>query len=138
MNKKTISKKTIQEAVAEKIVGCGSTVMETVVSKIAQIEIDKRIELITKSVAKVESLNKDLTKIERNDIVTYTDSVKSESMSKDRYEQIQKLKQTIGELEKDITDCLENNSQDSYNKLSDKMKKLDGGNKETSSDDSKK
>lgn len=123
--------KTIYEAVAEKVVGSSGLVKDTVVNKIAQIEIDKRVNLISDAVKLVESLQRDLKKIDRNDVITYSNGQKSENMSKDRFDQIEKLKQTVGELEKAITTALEENTHESYNKLSDKLKK-DGGNKKES------
>ncbi len=125
--------KTIQETVAEKIVSCGDTVKSVVVDNLVQIEVGKRVDLVTRGMNKLDSLTKDLAKIDRNDVVTYSDGIKTETMSKNRYEEIAKLKTTIGELSKDFSEALESNTQDSYNKLSDKLKKLDGGSKETNS-----
>lgn len=123
-------KKTIQEAVAEKLTNAGTVVTDTVVSKIAQIEIDKRVDIITKGLNKISSIESDIKRIDRDDIVTYQSGTQSTSMSKQRYDDIEKLKQKLGELTKDVDTALESNTQDSYNKLSDKLKKLDGGTKE--------
>ena len=46
--------KTIQEAVAEKITQSGENVANTVIEKLAEVEISKRVDAITKAVQKQE------------------------------------------------------------------------------------
>lgn len=130
--------KTIQEAVAEKITQSGENVANTVIEKLAEVEISKRVDAITKAVQKQEQLEKDLKKINKNDVVTYIEGTPTEVMSKNRFEEIKKGKEKIEKLTKAIDFALTQNSFDAYNKLAETLKKLDnaGGNKTEGSDDS--
>lgn len=130
--------KTIQEAVAEKITQSGENVANTVIEKLAEVEISKRVDAITKAIQKQEQLEKDLKKINKNDVVTYVEGTPTEVMSKNRFEEIKKGKEKIEKLTKAIDFALTQNSFDAYNKLAETLKKLDnaGGNKTEGSDDS--
>ena len=131
-------KKTIQEAVAEKITQRGENVANTVIEKLAEVEISKRVDDITKAVQKQEQLEKDLKKINKNDVVTYIEGTPAEVMSKNRFEEIKKGKEKIDKLTKAIDFALTQNSFDAYNKLAETLKKPDnvGGNKTEGSGDS--
>jgi hypothetical protein len=130
--------KTIQEAVAEKITQSGEYVSNTVIEKLAEVEISKRVDAITKAIQKQEQLEKDLKKINKNDVVTYIEGTPTEVMSKNRFEEIKKCKEKIEKLTKAIDFSLTQNSFDAYNKLAETLKKLDnaGGNKTEGPDDS--
>lgn len=126
--------KTIHEAVAIKIQGCGEAVINTVVDKLAQIEIDKRISIVTMAFNKIEDLKKELKKIDRNDNITYIDGKKVESMTSKRFDEIEKMKQTIVETESKLKIALDKNTEEAYLNLS----KLNGNSKnEDKSEDSK-
>lgn len=123
--------KTIQEAVAEKIAKSGENVQLIVVDNLANVEIQRRIGVITEAVGRFETLTKDLKKIDRNDVETYVGSEKQEAMSKQRFEDIKKLKEKLDIL-RGVTDkALETNTPDAYNKLSETLKKLSGNSKES-------
>jgi len=124
--------RTIQEAVAEKISKAGENVQAVVVDKLADVEIQRRIGVITEAVGRFETLEKEFKKINRNDIETYVDGKKAESMSKQRFEEINKTKQKLETLEKATNSALSENTPDSYNKLSETLKKLSGNSKESS------
>lgn len=130
--------KTIQEAVAEKITKSGENVANIVIKKLAEIEISKRVDIITKAIQKQELLEKDLKKINKNDVVTYIDEIATEVMSKNRFEEIKKAKEKIEKITKSIDYALTQNSFDAYNKLTETLKKLDnvGANKTEGSNDS--
>ena len=129
---------TIQEAVAEKIIKSGENIANTVIEKLAEVEILKRIDIITKAVQNQEQLEKDLKKINKNDVVTYIEGIPTEVMSKNRFEEIKKGKEKIEKLTKAIDFALTQNSFDAYNKLAETLKKTDnaGGNKTEGSDNS--
>ena len=120
----------IQEKVAEKIANCGSTVESTVVDTLAQAEINKRVDLITKSIGRLDNLVKEYNKINRDDLVTYSNGAKVSSMSEKRFQDIQKSKQMLEGFEKALNTALETNTQDAYNKLSEQLNKSNnvGGN----------
>lgn len=125
----------IKEKVAQKISMCGPTVQSTVVDKLAEIEINKRIDIIIRAVAKQESLQKELHKIDRKcDNISYDkDGVKSESMTEKRFNDIKKAKENLDNFNKVLNSCLESNKSEDYAKLNG----LIGGNKESGSTESK-
>lgn len=130
--------KTIQEAVAEKIKLSGENVANIVIEKLAEVEITKRVALITSAVHKQEELERDFKKINKNDIVTYVDSVPTEVMSKNRFEEIKRAKDKLEGLNKATDAALSENTTAAYNILSETLKKLDnaGGNQKSGSKDS--
>lgn len=129
--------KTIQESVAEKITNCSEKVINAVVEKIAELEISKRIELITKAINKQEQLEKELKKINKNDVFQFINGVQQEAMSKTRYDEINKSKERITNLKKVIDTALEANSYDAYAKVTEVLNKLNnvGGGKQESTGD---
>lgn len=129
--------KTVYTEVATKIAGCGPLVKDTVVSKVAEVEITRRTNIILTALEINDSLEKELKKVNREDIVTYEAGVEKKTMSKNRFEEINKLKDSLGELDKAVTTALNDNTDDSYQKLaslSDRLKarKQNGGDKEHS------
>ena len=109
---------TIQEVVAEKISKSGDTVKDTVVNKLVDVEVSKRVDTISKAMSKIETLDKEFKKIDgKNDQISYNSGVKVESMSEKRFQEIQKSKQSIDNLKKAFDLALETNTQESYTKL---------------------
>lgn len=130
--------KTIQEAVAEKITQGGESVANTVIEKLAELEITTRVDAITKAIQNQTQREKDLKKINKNDVITYIEGKPTEVMSKNRFEEIKKSKDKIAKLAKAIDVALTQNSFDAYKQLSETLKKLDntGENKAQGSEDS--
>ena len=134
---------TIQEKVAEKISSCGTTVTNTVVDKLAEVEINKRVDLITKGIAKQEALEKEFKKSHKADIAeTYDEGgtvVTAAQYSKGKLDTIKKDKEKLSGLVKLLELCLDKNLQDDYNKLQETLNKLNnaGNTKDSSSTDSK-
>lgn len=124
----------IHEQVAEKIANSGEEVQNTVINKLAEIEISKRVDTLTKAVTKLDGLEKDLKKIDgKNDVITYaTGGVKQESMSEKRFKEIEQAKKNVSNLENAINLALEKNDDESYKKLNGQL----GGNKEQGSTES--
>ncbi len=114
--------KTIQEAVAEKIAQKGTNVAEIVVDKLVDIEIQRRVEIITKAIKKQDDSGKEFSKLNKNDVVTYINGEPNEAMSKNRFDEIKKAKEQLDKLGKLINDALTQNTTDAYNKLSDFLK----------------
>jgi len=121
---------TIQEKVAEKLSSCGETVINTVVDSIVNLKVTERAGIVTKTINKLDSLQKDLSKIDGKPDTTYygTDGVKTEVISQKRFEEVKKLKETIEKLTKALETALETNTDDSYTKLNGQL----GGNKSES------
>lgn len=134
---------TIQEKVAEKISACGPTVNNAVVDKLAEVEISKRIDLITKGIAKQEALEKEFKKSHKADIAeTYDEGgavVVSAQYSKGKLDTIKKDKEKLSGLVKLLESCLDKNLQEDYNKLQETLNKLNnaGGSKDSSTTESK-
>lgn len=126
----------IQDAVAEKIIALtkSNPVSDIVVGKLADVEISKRVDSITKAVQKLETLEKEYKKVNRPDLITYVGDEKKEATSEARFKEIAKAKQNVENLEKAINAALEKNDTDSYNKLNGTLG--GGGNKEKSAADS--
>ena len=127
---------TIQEKVAEKLTAKAPNVADMVADKLVDVEIQKRIECMTKAINKQDYLEKDLKKIDKDDVTTYSEGKQISAMSKSRYDEIKKLKEKIGKLTGSINTALESNSKESYTKLEETLKKLDNaGNAKTESSD---
>lgn len=123
--------KTIHEAVAEKITSAAPLVKDTIVNKLADIEITRRVNIISTALDVLASLQKELKKIDREDVITYENGTEKKVMSKDRYESVGKIKGKIGELEAAATKALTDNTDEAYKKvveLNEKFKN-DGGDK---------
>lgn len=116
--------KTIQQAVAEKLTDFNPLLFNAVADKLAGFEIQKRIELLSKAIQKQEQLDKDLKKIDKNDVVTFAAGNKQEAMSKARFDEINKAKEKVQKLTKAIETCLTENNQDSYTKLTETLNKV--------------
>lgn len=115
---------TVQQVIAERISQSGTKVRETVIDKLAQVEIDKRVELVNKAIKKVEELEKELKKIDRADGANYTKTgERVEVMSESRYKDIQKAKEKLSGLTKVVDTALESNTPESYSKLGEALNK---------------
>jgi len=131
-----MTNKTIQEAVAEKITKSGEDVANVVIDKLAEVEVSKRVDLVLKSVQKLEQIEKDFKKIDKNDVTTYVGGAPQEAMSKARFDEIKKGKEKIAKLSNAIDAALTGNNVDSYNKLAETLKKLDNANSGSKSEES--
>lgn len=116
---------TIQEAVAQKIAGSGETVKNTVVDILANGEINKRVDSITKAISKIDLLEKEYKKINKSDITTYVNNAPVESMSQNRFNDIKKSKDKFDNLTNAFNIALETNTQEAYDKLSGILKSLE-------------
>lgn len=107
----------ILEKVAAKIDGSKTHIVNAVVDRLAEVELNKRITLIQESVSRLDSLEKELRKLDRADNITYIGGVKTESYSKVKYEEVQKSKEKITNLRNSLDKALEENTQETYTKL---------------------
>ena len=109
----------ILEKVSEKVATAGTNVADAVINNLANIEINRRVDIITKAVARLENLEKEFKKIEdKCDSVYYDKSGnKIETMSEKRHNEIQKAKQFLDDFTKTFNKCLEDNKSEDYNKL---------------------
>lgn len=117
--------KTIQEAVAEKIIGSAEIIRDTVIDQLAKVEISRRVNLINQGIIKQDELEKELKKINRPDLVTYNgQGEKQESTSKARYDEITKVKEKLERIDSLVSNALSQNTGDAFNKLDEGLKKL--------------
>lgn len=115
----------IHEAVASKIAGSGETVKNLVIDQLAEVEINNRVELVKKGLAKVTTLKAELKKIDQPDGVSYAGSDKTgeiKTYSAGRIKEIESAKEKLTKVEKALDKALEDNSKDAYNKLADVVK----------------
>ena len=113
---------TIQEEVAKKISESGNTVKETVIGALAQIEINRRVDLITRAITAQDKQKEAFNKINRDDVTTYVDRKPVSAMSDARFKEIKKAEEGIEKLSKAIDKALAENTNDSYNKLAEAIK----------------
>ncbi len=109
----------ITKKVAEKISSAGNTIAETVIETLANIEIERRVKIITQGVNRLENLEKEFKKIDgKFDSVSYDkDGNKIETMSQKRFDEIKKAKEGLETFTKLFNKCLEENKQEDYDKL---------------------
>lgn len=116
---------TIQEKVAEKIAGSGENIADTVVNKLAEVEISKRVDILTEAIKKQEGVEKDFNKVDgKNDVTTYVDGKEVTAMSKGRFDEIKKAKENVEKLNNAIDEALTKNTTEAYTKLYETLKKL--------------
>jgi len=113
---------TIQEKVAEKIAGSNDTISAAVIDKMANTEINKRVDILFKSIEKQDAAKAALSKINYDDITEYVDGEPKTKMSEARYKEIKKAKESLEKLTKAIEIALAANTADSYNKLAEASK----------------
>lgn len=107
----------LTDKVLEKIANSSTYIQDTVVNRLADVELEKRIKLIQECVSRLDSLNKDQKKLERNDLIIYVSGQKQESMSKLQYENANKNREKITNLMNALNKALESNIQEDYTKL---------------------
>lgn len=125
----------IREQIVEKISGAGPVIESALVDSFTNKEIDKRVSILVKALDSIDSKERELKKLDREDVVMYQGGQKILSTSKDRYEKVQKLKTNLEELIKISEEALKNNTEESFKKLNDFLSK-DGGNKTEGSKES--
>lgn len=110
--------KTIKEEVAATLSKSGKNVKDAVIANLAQVEIDKRIDLVTKGVKKLDELQKAQNKM-KPDNVTYNDdgSEASATWSKSKLDERNKGSERISKLSKAIDNALDKNEYDQLSKL---------------------
>jgi lipopolysaccharide export LptBFGC system permease protein LptF len=123
----------LHKQVAEKISGSGEKIKNIVIDKLAEIEVTRRAEILTKALAKHEQAKKDFAKIDgKNDTAHYVadgagGQKKVEAMSEARFKQIESAKKNLDALEKAIDEALEKNESSHWDTLN---KKVQGGGNE--------
>jgi predicted transcriptional regulator len=116
---------TIQEKVAEKIAGSGENIADTVVNKLAEVEISKRVDILTQAIKKQEVVEKEFKKVDgKDDVTTYIGGAEVKAMSKARFDEIKKAKENVDKLNAAIEEALTKNTTEAYTKLDETLKKL--------------
>jgi hypothetical protein len=116
----------IQQKVATKIAESGPAVEDIIVGKLVQAELSKRTELVMKGMGILDTLRKDLKKIDKPDIEgTFNAEGQPNNdakYTKGKIDEITKAKQKVEKLTKAIDEALEKNDGDSYGKLNELIK----------------
>lgn len=127
---------TLLESVAQQITKASGKVSDIVIEKLVQVEINNRVELITKAVKKFEEFNNHLKKINRPDVINFdAEGNEVRLTSANRKKDIDSQKDKISKLEAAIDNALGQNTVEAYKKLTEVYDKL-GSNKETSKSES--
>ncbi len=130
--------KTIQEKVAESIQGSKESIVSTIVDKLAEIEIEKRIKIITDAVNKQTAMINEFKKSHRPDIAEglgiNREVISPATYSKSKLDVIQKDKEKLANLTKALENCLETNTPESYVKLTESLNKCANSGKDTKPD----
>lgn len=124
---KEMSHVSIQTAVAEEIKGSGDKVKQIVIAKLADLEINKRVEAIQTGLGKIKGLQADLKKLDKPDVKNHFPNGEGKleaisGYSDDLVTKITKAKEGLAKLEKAVDTALEKNDGDSYGKLYEALK----------------
>lgn len=123
----------LTKKIAEKIASAGGEIKDIIVKKLSEVEIEKRVSLVVKAFKSLETLEAELKKVDRPDVITYRSGAEDKSMSKKAFDEVSKLKGKIGELTKATETALDKNDEESYKKLNDFLAR-DGKPKDTNSE----
>lgn len=91
----------LRDTIDEKIAGSNPAVLERVIDSFVEAEKDRRAKILVNGVNALRELEADLNKINRGDVLHYTDSgaVAAQHFTKDRLNAIKKAKDRLGKLE---------------------------------------
>ncbi len=120
-----VTSESIKSKVAQEIANCGPQVESFVVNELVNTEVLKRVELCKQALAKVDTLRKNLNKINRADGATFTDAQgggKVETYSEARIKEIAAAKKQLEEVTAAFDKALETNTSEAYAKLAEKVK----------------
>jgi hypothetical protein len=95
---------TINEQVAERIKGIAPDVENKVVDLLVDKEVNRRVEIITQGLGKLEELDRESRKLSKPDVETFGEdgNLSSSGYSKARKEEREKLAQRIDKLTKAV------------------------------------
>lgn len=116
--------KSLLEKATEKIDGAATVISDSVIDVIAKKKIEERVSIILKSIACKDKLSKVVTKMKPDIVQVDVESEeKTASWSKDAYENFTKAKGLVDKVTTLINKALEDNTGDTYGKLSDFVNK---------------
>ena len=111
----------IREAVASSITDRGPEVLETVVSKLASLELRRRSDMIFEGLNIIEKLQKDLEGINKFDKVFIDESTdppsKKEWKTLERVKAISNAKEKVTKVDNAISSALTNANEEAYTNL---------------------
>jgi len=125
-NEKNTSKQII-DVVSERIAGSSQTIFDAVVKARTNVEVDRRVDLVEKTLTKLQDAKKTFGKLSKPDINTgYSeDGTKlPDAFSKERIEEKKKLTESYDKVEAALNKAMETQTNDDWNKLSEAMNKL--------------
>lgn len=127
-------KNNLLKRAADKILGSGDRVAETVIEQFVEVEINNRVEMISKAIKTQDTMRKEFNKINRPNAIRYDvidgQQKKVESYDDSRLKQIKESKEKLDKLTTAINNALNNNTVESYTKLKEALDKVGGGNKQ--------
>jgi hypothetical protein len=112
--------RSLRDTIDEKIAGSGPAVLERVIKSFVDAEQDRRAKILVNGVNALRELESDLSKINRGDVVHYTDTggMAAQHYTKERLSAIKKAREKINKLEFALTKALsERATTDDFSKL---------------------
>jgi hypothetical protein len=101
--------RSLRDTIDEKIAGSGPAVLERVIKSFVDAEQDRRAKILVNGVNALRELESDLNKINRGDVVHYSETgvpIGSAAFTKERVTAIKKAKDKILKLEFALTKAL--------------------------------
>ena len=122
----------IRELINQKVIEAGAGIPQIVAQNLAQAEIDRRVGILTKAFLKQEELTKAFKKLNVGDKVMYSidangQPTKRLEMTEERYNAINKSRETLSNFSKVIEVALTENTTEAYKKLEEQLEKVKGG-----------
>lgn len=105
--------------VGERLTTSGDQVKETVINTLVEIEINRRVELVTKVIKTIDNFEKDLKKLSNPDDVRYqSDGItKIECFTKERIDNRTKTTEKLEKLTNKLNQALNTNTEQSFKEL---------------------
>ena len=127
-----MSVKTIEEAVAERFAKLGGEVADAAINILVEKELDKRKVQVVSAFSEYDELQKRLRRLDKGDVLSYNGdgSVATQAFSKQRLDELKKVKERMAKLEKALEDAIANSDFKKLNELGNAPKFSDKGNTE--------
>jgi hypothetical protein len=127
-----MSVKTIEEAVAGRFAKLGGEVADAAINILVEKELDKRKVQVVSAFSEYDELQKRLRRLDKGDVLSYNGdgSVATQAFSKQRLDELKKVRERMAKLEKALEDAIANSDFKKLNELGNAPKFSDKGNTE--------
>jgi len=109
----------VKLAVAEKLATQSEVIKDSLISHFVNQEIERRSNILIKAVGAIDNLQKEIKKEDKPDsVLINADGSKVSQYSEKKFQIVAGLKSKLEQVQKVFEDCLANNLQQDYDKLS--------------------